>query len=182
MIILIVLSQSVCMPISCECLHEHFISIMDVNKSQSSQPPHGRVHSRLTHCAQNSCPQSLESPVFIIVLKASLDGEPVALCCMYNWSLACQQFFSEYVILKATNRILFKKKKIEHVYSSLCSDASCDQLLCVTVFTTCMQYPKINVCICHYGFMSKYNCIQSYGNVEVSVLYVLTITQNIVCD
>ena len=113
------------------------------------------------------------------MLKASLDDEPVALCCMYNWSLACQQLFSEYVILKATNRILFKKK-IEHAYSSLCSDASCDQLLCVTVFTMCMQYPKINVCICHYGFMSKYNCIQSYGNVEVSVL--LTVTQNIVCD
>ena len=99
------------------------------------------------------------------------------LCAVCNWSLACQQLFSEYVILKATNRILFKKKKIEHAYSFLCSDASCDQLLCVTVFTTCMQYPKINVCIC---FMSKYNCIQSHGNVEVSVL--LTVTQNIVCN
>ena len=48
MIILIALSQSVCMSISCECLHEHFMSIVDVKKSQSSQPPHGRVHSRLT--------------------------------------------------------------------------------------------------------------------------------------
>ena len=44
MIILIALSQSVCMPISCECLHEHFMSIVDVKNSQSSQPPHGRVH------------------------------------------------------------------------------------------------------------------------------------------
>ena len=77
-----------------------------------SASPWKSAYSRLTHCAQNSCPQSLESPVFIIVLKASLDDEPVALCCMYNWSLACQQLFSEYVhvILKATNRILFKKR------------------------------------------------------------------------
>ena len=145
MIILIVLSQSVCMPISCECLHEHFMSIVDVKKSQSSQPPHGRVHSRLTHCVQNSCPQSLESPVFIIVLKASLDGEPVALCCMYNWSLTCQQLFSEYVILKATNRI-------EHAYSSLCSDAaSCDQLLCVTVFNNVCNTQKLK---CVYAIMA----------------------------
>ena len=80
MIILIALSQSVCtcMSTSCECLHEHFMSIVDVKKNQSSQSPYGRVHSRLTHCAQTN----LESPVFIIVLKASLDGEPVALCCM----------------------------------------------------------------------------------------------------
>ena len=59
------------------------MSIVDVKKSQSSQPPHGRVHSTETHktVAHNQL-QSLESSVFIIVLKASLDGEPVALCCM----------------------------------------------------------------------------------------------------
>ena len=41
MIILIAqlaLSQSVCMSISCECLHKHFMSIVDVKRSQSSQP------------------------------------------------------------------------------------------------------------------------------------------------
>ena len=93
MIILIAqlaLSQSVCMSIiiSCECLHEHFMSIVDVKKSQSSQPQSLpmeeciadslTVHKTVAH---NQL-QSLESPVFIIVLKASLDGEPVALCCM----------------------------------------------------------------------------------------------------
>ena len=149
--------------------------IVDVKKSQSSQPPHGRVHSRLTHCARNSCPQSIVISSHQYLSSCSKPHLMVSLwlCAVYNWSLACQQ-------IKATNWILFKKKKIEHTYSSLCSDASCDQLLCVTVFTTCMQYPKINVCICHYGFMSKYNCIQSHGNVEVSVL--LTVTQNIVCN
>ena len=158
------------------------MSIVDAKKSQSSQPPHGRVHSRLTHCAQNSCPQSIVISSHQYLSSCSKPHLIVSLwlCAVCNWSLACQQLFSEYVILKATNRILFKKKKIEHAYSSLCSDASCDQLLCVTVFITCMQYPKINVCICHYGFMSKYNYIQSHGNVEVAVL--LTVTQNIVCD
>ena len=61
-----------------------FMSIVDVKKSQSSQPPHGSrltVHKTVAH----SQLQSLEPPVFIIVLKASLDGEhskPVVLCCM----------------------------------------------------------------------------------------------------
>ena len=34
------------------------------------------------------------------------------LCAVCNWSLGCQQLFSEYVILKATNQILFKKRRL----------------------------------------------------------------------
>ena len=114
MIILIALSQSVCMSISCECLHEHFMSIVDVKKSQSSQPPHGRVHSRLTHCAQNSCPQSIVILSHQYLSSCSKPHLMVSLwlCAVCNWSFACQQLFSEYVILKATNRILFKKRRL----------------------------------------------------------------------